>query len=281
MNLTWTDLLTLWVPWPQIILILIASGVIYGLGWRRLRQKGARRLANGWRLAAFVSGLVALGLAMLSAIEVLQDVLFSIHMIQHLLIMMVGAPLLLLADPFPFFLWGLPPNARRTVGWLMAPRARFRQLLRRLATPWVSWGLYVGATWVWHTPAAYDAALRYEALHVMEHMAYFVAALLFWWHATGAAPRLQGRLGYGFRISYLLAALAQNEILGIIIAFARQPLYAYYTTVPRLWGISVMEDQALGGAFMWVPGGMMYALAAVALLARYLDVEEKASRVVS
>ena len=112
MYLTWKDLLTLWMPWPQIILILMASGVLYGRGWWHLRQRGAR-LANGWRLASFLSGLVALGIAMLSAVEVLHDVLFTLHMVQHLLIMMIGAPLIMLADPYPFILWGLPSNPRR------------------------------------------------------------------------------------------------------------------------------------------------------------------------
>jgi cytochrome c oxidase assembly factor CtaG len=275
MSPTWKDLLTLWAFWPQIILILVGLGVVYGLGWRRLRERGAHQLANGWRLASFIIGLLTLGLAMLSAIEVLQDLLFSLHMVQHLLIMMVGAPLLLLADPYPFLVWGLPTNARRGMVWLMGRGSRFRRIFRRVATPWVIWVLYVGSTWIWHIPAAYDAALRYEVLHVMEHLTYFLTALLFWWHITGSSPRLYGRLGYGFRLGYALAALVQNELLGIIIAFSGEPLFAYYTTVPRLWGISVMEDQMLGGALMWVPGGMMYALTAVILLARWLQQEEE------
>ena len=276
MYLTWKDLLTLWMPWPQIILILVASGVLYGTGWWRLRQRGAHRLANGWRLASFLGGLAALGIAMLSAVEVLYDTLFTLHMVQHLLIMMVGAPLLMLADPYPFVVWGLPPNTRRALIDLLTPWATVRQKLCRFTTPWLVWGLYVGATWLWHVPAAYDAALRSELLHVIEHMAFFVTALLFWWLVTGATPRLQGRLGYGFRIGYSLLALAQNEVLGVGIAFASEPLYVYYTTVPRLWGLSVLEDQALGAALMWVPGGMMYALTAIVLLARFLDQEEKA-----
>ena len=85
MYLTWKDVLTMWMPWPQIILILVASGVLYGRGWWYLRQRGAYRLANGWRLASFLSGLVALGIAMLSAVEVLHDILFTLHMVQHLL----------------------------------------------------------------------------------------------------------------------------------------------------------------------------------------------------
>jgi cytochrome c oxidase assembly factor CtaG len=138
MSLSWKDLLILWVPWPQIIVILMGLGVLYGLGWYRLRKLDARRVASGWRLASFLAGLAALAVAMLSAIEVLQDLLFSIHMTQHLLIMMVGAPLLLLANPYPFLVWGLPLNARRGVALLMAPQARFRRALQKLATPWIS-----------------------------------------------------------------------------------------------------------------------------------------------
>ena len=132
MYLTWQDLLTLWMPWPQIILILVTLGIIYGLGWRRLRKQGSTRLANGWRLAAFTIGLAALGLAMLSVVEVLHDMLFKLHMVQHLLIMMVGAPLIMLDDPFPFLLWGLPKNARDTAGRLMVPRSSLRRVLERV-----------------------------------------------------------------------------------------------------------------------------------------------------
>jgi len=278
MFLTWKDLLTLWVPWPQIIAVLVGSGILYVRGWHRLRQRQAFQVATGWRLASFLGGLMALALAMLSAIEVLQDLLFSIHMTQHLLIMMVGAPLLMLGNPYPFLVWGLPLNARRALALVTAPQARFRRVLERVTTPWIAWMLLVGATWLWHTPAAYDAALRSELLHILEHMAYFATSLLFWWQVTGSAPRLRGRLGHGFRMGYLLAALAQNEILGVAIAFSPAPLYVYYTTVPRLWGVSVMNDQALGGALMWVPGGMMYVVGVIVLLARYLHEEEMRTR---
>ncbi len=278
MNPTWQDLLSLWAFWPQIILILVALGALYVRGWWRLRQRGSQRLANGWRLASFLAGLVTLGVAMLSFIEVLYNLLFSLHMVQHLLITMVGPPLLLLADPYPFLIWGLPDNARLATGRFLVPRAAVRRALRYTTSPWLVWALWVGGLWLWHLPAAYDAALTYEVLHVLEHMTFFVPAMLFWWHVTGATPRLRGRLSYGFRIAYLLAALAQNEILGIILAFSREPLYPHYTTVSRLWGLSVMDDQMLGGALMWVPGGMMYALAAIVLIARYLEQEEKKTR---
>jgi cytochrome c oxidase assembly factor CtaG len=278
MNPTWKDLVSLWAFWPQIILLLLALAILYARGWWQLRQRGKQRLASGWRLASFLSGLVILGLAMLSFIEVLYNLLFSLHMVQHLLITMIGPPLLLLADPYPFLIWGLPENARLATGRFLAPGSATRRVLRYASNPWLIWALYVGGLWLWHLPAAYDAALTYEVLHILEHLTFFVPAMLFWWHVTGAAPRLHGRLSYGFRIGYLLAALAQNEILGIIIAFSREPLYPHYTTVPRLWGLSVLDDQMLGGALMWVPGGMMYALAAIVLIARYLEQEETKTR---
>ncbi|MGD9099704.1 MAG: cytochrome c oxidase assembly protein [Anaerolineae bacterium] len=272
------DWLFEWQFWPQIILSLLGLAFIYGLGWWRLRQKGAYRLANGWRLASFLGGLAALWLAMISFIEVLQEFLFSVHMVQHILIAMVGPPLLLLADPLPFLLWGLPLNARRAVGLFLARKSPYRRYLKRLSAPWLVWGLYVLAQWGWHTPAAYDAALRHEVFHILEHTSYFVTAMLFWWHVSGSAPRLHGRLSYGLRMGYLLSALVPNEILGVVISLAGQPIYTHYTSVPRVSSLSVMDDQMLGGALMWVPGGMMYALGAVVLLARMLEQEERAAQ---
>jgi len=272
------DWLFEWRFWPQIILSLAGMAFIYGLGWHRLRQKGAYRLANGWRLASFLGGLAALWLAMISFIEVLQEFLFSVHMVQHLLITMVGPPLIMLADPLPFLMWGLPPDARRAVGLFLARKSPFRRHLKRLTAPWLVWGLYVFFLWMWHTPSAYDAALRYEVLHILEHTSYFVTATLFWWHVSGSTPRLHGRTSYGLRMGFLLSALVPNEILGVVISLAGQPIYTHYTGVVRVSRLSVMDDQMLGGAFMWVPGGMMYALGAVVLLARKLDQEEKAAR---
>jgi cytochrome c oxidase assembly factor CtaG len=260
---------------PEVVVVLAFLGITYTLGWWRLRRSGHRGLANGWRLAAYLSGLLVVGLALLSAIDALQSLLFTMHMVQHELLMMVAPPLLLLANPLPFVLWGLPVGLRREVGRLLAPEAPLRRTLRRLTTPWLVWALYVATLWLWHYPVAYEAALRYEWIHDLEHLSFFLTALLFWWHVTAAAPRVHGALSYGMRMGYVLLALVQNEILAVSIALARQPLYTYYETVPRLWGLSVLEDQMLGGAIMWIPGGMMYALTAIILLARLLDQEEQ------
>ncbi|MFQ5857084.1 MAG: cytochrome c oxidase assembly protein [Anaerolineae bacterium] len=271
----------MWQHWewrPAVILVLAVMAGTYGLGWWRLRRQGHRRLASGWRLTAYLSGLAVLAAALLSAIDALQSLLFTMHMVQHELLMMVAPPLLLLGDPFPIVLWVLPAGLRRTVGRLLTRGATFRRVLYRFTAPWVAWALYVAILWIWHSPSAYDVALRNEVIHDLEHLSFFAAALLFWWHVTAAAPHIHGSMGYGVRIGYVLAALAQNEILAVSIALARQPLYTYYTTVPRLWGLSVLDDQKLGGAIMWIPGGMMYVLTAIILLACLLDWEEKKTR---
>ncbi len=263
---------------PEIILVLAGLGFTYSLGWWRLRRQGHLRLASGWQLAAYLGGLAVLGLALLSPIDTLQSLLFTAHMVQHVLLMMVVPPLLLLAQPFPLVLWGLPAGLRHAVGRLLARSAPFRRGLRRATMPWATWILYVATLWIWHVPAAYDAALRIELLHDLEHLSFFVTALLFWWHVTDAAPHIHELRGCGRRIGYVLAALAQNEILAVGIALTRRPLYTHYTTVPRLWDLSVLEDQMLGGAIMWIPGGMMYAVTAIILLARLLDREEREMR---
>jgi cytochrome c oxidase assembly factor CtaG len=226
-------------------------------------------------LTSFLIGLVILALAMLSAIEVIQALLFSAHMVQHLLITMVGPPLLVLGNPLPILMWGLPSSLRHTVGKLLAPKASFRRIVRALTQPWIVWALYVGSLWLWHVPGAYDAALRFEVLHVAEHILFFGTALLFWWHIIHLPPRWHGRLSYGFRIGYVLAALIPNEILGVTISLINEPIYTYYISAPRPFNISVLDDQMLGGAIMWVPGGMMYVIAAVALLAHLMAEEER------
>lgn len=269
------NLLLSWEWRPEVLSVLLFLGVTYGLGWWRLRRSGHRGLANGWRLAAYLSGLMAVALALLSAIDALQSLLFTMHMVQHELLMMVAPPLLLLANPFPFLLWGLPTGLRRAVGRLFGQGALFRRVLYRLTAPWLSWALYVATLWLWHYPAAYDAALRYGWIHDLEHLSFFITALLFWWHVTGAAPHIRAPLGYGVRMGYVLAGLAQNEILAVGISLAGRPFYTYYETVPRLWGLSVLDDQRLGGVIMWIPGGMMYALTVIILLARLLDQEER------
>lgn len=270
-----------WEWRPEVLIPLIVAGVIYFLGWRRLRMKGQQphRLANGWRLASYWAALLFIGLALLSPIDVLGGQLFFMHMIQHLILMMLGAPLLMLANPLPFLLWGLPDKARRVAGAalsnLLHRRSSTRKALRTMTAPGIAWLIFVFVLVGWHDPTLYNAALRNELVHDLEHISFFVAALLYSWHVVGAGPRLHKRLSPAAKILFVIAAIPANMLTGIVIAFSDQVIYTYYLGVPRLWGIDALGDQMLGGVIMWVPGSMMYIVAVLIITARWLQGEEK------
>ncbi len=266
-----------WTWRPEVLLPVVALGGAYIAGWRSLRRKGHQRLARSWRLALYLAGLAALVLALLSPIHHLASLLLTAHMVQHLLLTMVAAPFLLLGNPFPACLWGLPRMVRRTVGRLLSRDTTLRKVLWALTLMPVAWLCYVGNLWTWHTPAVYDAALRHHLLHDVEHVAFFGTALLFWWPIIEPAPRLHARLPLGFAILYLVMAVGQNTLLGASIALAERGLYPYYDSPPRLFDLSPVGDQAFAGSLMWT-SGHMYLLPILLLVAKRLGEEERAMR---
>ncbi|MDX1662689.1 MAG: cytochrome c oxidase assembly protein [Candidatus Promineifilaceae bacterium] len=270
-------LLRSWEWRAEVFIPLLLFGVVYTLGWRTLRAKGSR-LANGWRLVSYWTGIAIIVLALLSPIETLSGQFFFMHMIQHLLLVMLAPPLLLLANPMPFLVWGLPPTLRRPVAGLLARLLRrngpFRGYLRTATNPGIAWMLFVAFLIGWHDPGAYTATLRSELVHDLEHLSFFFTAMLYWWHAVGAAPLLHRPLSRPARIAYVIAVIPPNMFLGVVLAFAGQVIYTYYETVPRVWGIDPISDQTIGGIIMWVPGSMMYIIAVLILTARWLEGEE-------
>ncbi|MFQ5873830.1 MAG: cytochrome c oxidase assembly protein [Dehalococcoidia bacterium] len=262
---------------PDVIGIVATLGAVYALGWWRLWKQGAR-VARKWQLALYLTALVATSLALLSPIDTYGSFLFFMHMIQHELLMMVAVPLLLLADPLPVILWGLPRNLRRGIGHLLIRGAFFRRVLRALTWMPASWLLYVITLWVWHYPPMYQASLQNEFVHDAEHLSFFLTAILFWWPIVNPAPRVHGYISYGFRIAYVVLAALQNTLLAALIALTERVLYPYYVTTPRLWGLTPLGDQITGGLIMWIPGGMMYVITALVLVARMLDHEVQITR---
>ncbi len=287
----------------EVILVLALAGILYSRGWWRLRERtfvgkgnacteqsrsgrkqsrtprGRWRLAIKWRLVSYWVGLFFVAIALLSPIDVLSQQLFLMHMIQHLLLIMFAPPLLLIANPMPFMLWGLPDGARLSVGsflsWLLRKDAPFRKTLMAITSPGFLWLLWVVFLYGWHDPNLYNAALYYEWVHDVEHLSFFITSLLFWWNITQAGPRIHKKIGMMARIALALAAVPVNAILGAVLAFTPDPVYTYYLSVPRLWGISVMTDQQIGGVIMWVPGSMMFFIAAFILIARMMGKEER------
>ena len=276
-ELTLKALLASWDWRPGVVLVLVTLASVYASGWWRLREAGYGRLARTWGLILYLSGLAVVGVALLSPIAELAHVLLSAHMIQHLLLMMGAAPLLLLGNPLPISLWGLPRRARRAVGRLLTRNAPLRRVLWAATLMPVAWLLFVVNLWLWHLPAAYQATLRDHLIHDLQHVAFFGTALLFWWPIIEPAPRLHERIPRGFAILYLIAATGQNTLLSALIALPERVLYPYYEASSPSFGLSALDDQAMAGGIMWTMGHM-YLIPILLVLAKMLDREEQETR---
>lgn len=260
---------------PEVSLVLLALGAVYLAGWWRIRRQGYRALAPVWRLAAYFAGLASVALALLSPLEHLAERLLTAHMVQHQLLLMVAPPCLLLGNPFPFVMWGLPPALRRAGQRFLLESSPVRRALRFLTWLPVAGLLYTANLWAWHWPPAYEAALGSHRVHDLEHLAFFGTAVLFWWPIINPAPRRRGAPGglyYGVRIAYLILATAQNTLLGALLGLTERILYPSYGRGGTPFGMSPIEDQGLGGGIMW-SGGHMYLVAILVLLWQAMDSE--------
>ncbi len=296
MDSTLKALLLSWDWRIDVILLLLIAATLFTRGWWRLRLREKRnghfglrprsplsakrspKLATGWRLTAYLSGLLCLILALLSPIDVLSGMLFMMHMVQHLLLVMIAPPLLLIANPLPFLLWGMPRKGRQIVSRWLKKEAPFRHWLGKTTTPAIIWIAFLVIYLGWHDPNAYNAALQIGWVHDLEHATFFLSAMLFWWHVTAAGPRIHKRFTPGRRIAYLVAIVPINMLFGMGITFSREPIYSYYTAVPRLWGLTAVQDQMVGGIIMWVPGSMMFLIAALILVSRQFKTKAQRSQ---
>jgi putative membrane protein len=234
-------------------LVLAAAAAAYGGGWWRLRA--LEHEPPLWRLALYIVGLTTVAVALLGLND-LADERFSVHMIQHLSLIMVAAPLVLLGNPLPLVLWGLPRGARRALATTLRPGATVRAALSAVTFLPVAGVLYVATVWVWHLPFMYDAAAEHELVHAVEHATFLAAAILFWWPIVQPAPRLRPQPHPGVQILYLLLATAQNTALGMALTVPERAFYPHYVRLATTLGINAVEDQVLGGGLMWSMGHM-------------------------
>lgn len=276
--------LSSWDWRPEVIITIVTLGALFVIGWVRLRRisggaKGARSLGAAWRPVVYISGLLVIGLALLSPIDVLVQHLFFVHMIQHLLLIQLAPFLLLLPNPMPFILWGLPARGRRVAGRMLNnvlhKESTAGQILRKLTSPALVWFIMFVFIIGWHDPNLYNLALRSEFVHDIEHITMFVAGMLFWWVVIGSGPRLHKSMSHSAKIVFVLAAIPPSMALGVVLAFNQTVIYEFYSDMPRLWGISALDDQRLSGVIMWVPGGMMHIVVILGLLYQMLSVEER------
>jgi len=246
----------LFSPWElrwEILIPLLILGSIYAIGWVRLRRQSRRqKVATRWRMVAYYTGLASLALALMSPIDWLGSQLLIMHMVQHKILVMVSAPLIWLGNPFPVAMWGIPRPARNGVTLALAGDSLVRRGLTLISQPAICWLVFTFIYLGWHDAGPYDLALRVEWVHNLEHITFFLGAMLFWWPVVNGAPRLHKSMPYWGRILYVLAFVPPNAIAGFAIANSPDVIYTYYNTVPRLFGMTALEDQMIGGAIMWV-----------------------------
>jgi cytochrome c oxidase assembly factor CtaG len=246
-----------WPREPWLLAGLALAAAVYLRGWLSYRRRDPARWYPG-QPAAFLGGLAALALALASPIEPFSALLLSVHMVQHLLLMMVAPPLLWLGDPLLPLLRGLPAAVRS--GWVgpLFGVPELRGLAGWVSKPVAAWVLFTAATWLWHVPAVYDLALRSPGLHYLQHACFLGTGLLFWYPVVRPFPA-RPRWSPWLLVPYLVLADVSNTVLAALFAFSDRVLYPYYTEVPRLGG-SPLDDQAAAGVIMWVPGSVAFLL---------------------
>jgi cytochrome c oxidase assembly factor CtaG len=257
------DLLGAWNLDP----VLLLGGVLAVWAYRRGRTHG--RAVDTQRARCFAGALVATGVALVSPLDALSDALASAHMVQHILLLLVAAPLLALSAPSGALLRGSPLVVRRaSVRWRRLARSNLR-ILRHPATVWL---LHVGTLWFWHAAVPYNAALENEFLHVLEHTSFLVTALLFWHVVIGI--RGADRVSNGFGVLLIFAMAMQSVFLSALLTFARAPWYPRYATTTTPWNLEPLADQQLAGVIMWIPAGLVYLTAALTLTVAWIRTTE-------
>jgi putative membrane protein len=265
-----------WMEWtfePAVVLGLAVAALVYGLGRRRLRAR-AGRAGRWWEAVSFWAGWSVLALALLSPVHEMGEALFSAHMVQHELLMVVAAPLLVLGRPLVPWLWALAPPSRQVVG-SVARATPVRRLWAALTRLDVATALQALVILVWHVPALFQRSVRSDLVHAAQHTSFLAAALLFWWVVFHGA---RARLRYGAAVLCLFFTTVVTGGLGALLTVARHPLYPVYATTTRLWGFSPLEDQQLAGLIMWIPAGLSYLVAALWLARAWLAESDRRVR---
>jgi putative membrane protein len=258
-----------WKPDVFAACSLAISIAWYAAGlWRMSRQGGLTHVPK-LEIAAFLAGWLVLALALLSPIATLSDYLFSVHMTQHELLMLVAAPLIAIGRPLAPMLFALPRRWRRP-----ASDAAGAGVIRFVTSPLVVFAAHAVALWVWHLPPLYEAAVMNEGIHIIQHICFTATAALFWWSLIRGR---YGRLGYGAALLYIFGTAVHSGGLGALLALSPVPWYPLY--VSRAAGATdPLVDQQIGGMLMWVPSGIVMMLFALALFAAWLGEAERRRR---
>jgi putative membrane protein len=262
------------LPVP-VTVVLVLAALAYSRGWRRLRTTFPRVISR-WRFAAFMGGVLSLWIAVGSPLEAFDDELLCLHMVQHILLMAVAPPLILLGAPALPFLHGLPQSfVRHGLGPFLrcGPVQRLGHIL---VHPMFCWLAATVALIGWHIPSAFEFALRSDFWHEVEHACFFTTSMLFWWPVVQPWPSVARWPRWSVPL-YLFLGMLASDALSAFLAFCDRVLYASYASTPRLFNLSPLEDQAVAGALMWMTG-TLYAIPAIVITLEMLSPDKSRGR---
>jgi putative membrane protein len=251
-----------WTWSPGVLVLLALAVFVYVRRWRAARSEVGPNAASGWRLASFLAGITAMFAALISPIDRLGEQLFVMHMLQHILMLDVASILLTLSLTKVL----LRPVTRRV--------QRVERAAGPLGHPAFAVVLYAGGMILWHIPGAYDSALQHQGLHALEHITFAVGGLLYWWHLLSPIRSRYRLAGMG-PVAYMVTTKVLVGLLGIVLTFSPDALYAFYTHQPRYWGLSAVSDQNVGGALMALEQSIVMGTALVVLFMRQLSESER------
>ena len=261
-----------WTFEPVTVALLLVSALAYAAGVRNAwRQAGAGEGLRWHHVAAFYGGMLSLAGALISPLAWLSDVLFSAHMTQHEILMLVAAPLLVMGRPLLAFLWAVPHASRP--GAARAFRGRsVLAMWQVLTTPLIVFVVHGLALWIWHVPALFEWALHHDGIHAVQHVSFVVTAALFWW---GMVEGRYGRAGYGVGVLYIFLTALHSTVLGALLTVAPTAWYGSYEITALQRRVDAVADQQLAGLVMWVPSGVIFIIVGLALVAAWMGESER------
>ena len=255
-----------WLSDPAVLAPLALLAGVYVWRFRNARREAGGRGAGALQAAAFTGAMLALLAALVSPLDGLgEEYLFSAHMVQHVLLGDI-APLLLLLSLSRVI---MRPATRRL--------AAVERALGPFASPWIGIVLWLGLMYLWHIPALYDLAVEHPLVHLLEHVSFFTAGVALWWPLVQPVP-MRRRLTGMQPLAYIASAKAGLAALGLVLTWSATAIYPYYESTPRIWGLSPVDDQNVGGVIMMVEQSLTLVLVMVALFVRMLvrsEVEER------
>jgi cytochrome c oxidase assembly factor CtaG len=259
-----------WQLEPLVAGPLLALAIGWLLLVRRVRRLHPEHPVPIGRTAAFFAGLATIAVALLSGVARYDTTLFSVHMVQHLLLMLVAAPLLAFSAPVTQVLRAASPGVRQ--GWLIP--VLHSRVVEAIGHPVVAALTFTVVVWGSHFTGLFELALEDQGVHELEHAAFLAAAMIFWWPVIGADPARR-RMAFPVRALYLLVQVPVNSFLGMAFVFAPAPLYAHYAGLGSPYGIDALADQQLAGGIMWLAGDVVFIAGILGIIAAWMRHEQR------